>query len=454
MRRAENVWGFIGGGGAKIEYVINEAGDSHVLHPSVVKRVIITDKEEGAVFRVFDNSSFKEIEVDLGTQTLMVEIHFQGQPQSMLAQLRFVSDVDPLPPLQWISEEQVPVYQAIIAKHVEHRNKEIAQHNAEIEKEGDFITVYHDQGDSVSMQIKTQGRAAFSVDKGPRAMRSATLKDEDEVYCISSIIIVLYTCNMDSSCEKWSINRMVNEVFLKTKAHTILSKSRNHNSVAVTNQLRRWLPFCKELARKSKFFTEDECPLFVPNSLNGDLRIKWMNKHAPNIFAFVKDWLKSGEKNSAIVEAEVARPSMTMKEWLAQREKDTSSQQATTTSIIGTQQQDHEEDDTSADATKSTLGVVDLVRIQTLTSMAERDMDESQKKKMQRHFQVLSFTYHYYYDHGSLTYSHGRPSRRISSHTSVISRDWSTSSKKWVLSFSGCRAWTRVSTKICRKWMP
>jgi hypothetical protein len=179
LRRSENWWSLIGGG--KVKYAINEEGDSHFLQPSFMKRVIVTDKEEDILYRVFDPSDLKETVIDIARQSVIVEIHFPGQPRSMMAQLQIDSDADTLPPLQWIFEDENLMFQAIIMKHEQDRNEEILQHNPDIEREGDFITVYRDQGDSVSMQIKTQGRAAFSVDKGPRAMRSATLSDEDEV---------------------------------------------------------------------------------------------------------------------------------------------------------------------------------------------------------------------------------------------------------------------------------
>lgn len=89
----------------------------------------------------------------------------------------------------------------------------------------------------------------------------------------------------------------------------------------------------------------------------------------------------------------------------------------------------------------------DLVRLQTLTAMAEGDADEPQKKKMQRCFQVLSFMVMII---TKADYVIGRPSRRISLHTREISKDWSTFSKKWGQFSSGCRAWTKVSTKISR----
>jgi hypothetical protein len=88
----------------------------------------------------------------------------------------------------------------------------------------------------------------------------------------------------------------------------------------------------------------------------------------------------------------------------------------------------------------------DLVRLQTLTAMAEGDADEPQKKKMQRSFQVPSFMVMIITKADSVIC---RASHRISLHTRGILKDWSTFSKKWGQFSSGCNAWTKISTKIC-----
>ncbi len=74
------------------------------------------------------------------------------------------------------------------------------------DRASDFVAVY---GDSPSVSVKTQGRAPHSIDRGPRAQRSATLDERDEVFCIGVAIIVLYTCNAPGAYDKWSINRVV-----------------------------------------------------------------------------------------------------------------------------------------------------------------------------------------------------------------------------------------------------
>ncbi len=383
LKHTDNWWGFIGG---KVEYVQNESGERQYLHPSIMKQVIITDELDTTLFHIIESTSLEETTLDIGAHVMMVEVQFPGQMHTMVAQLSIASVSEPLKPLEWLSED---VFKAVISKHNENRRNELSEFG--IEFHYDFITVYH-HGD-ISTSLKTQGRAAFSIDKGPRALRSATLKDDDEVLCIGTVIIVLYTCNADGSYEKWSINRIVNEIFKKTKAYSVLSKSRKNNNVAVTNQLRRWLPFCKDIARKTNFFNDDECPVFTADPQNTDLRIKWMNKHAPKIFDFVKEWLKSGEKNSEILEPEVSGHTQitTMKEWYEQRLKDiiieTSSPvvQTQTSSIVAGS---FAEDDKLQNNLNATLQVVDEVRIQMLTNMFEKGKDDKHKKKMQNHFQV------------------------------------------------------------------
>jgi hypothetical protein len=69
------------------------------------------------------------------------------------------------------------------------------------------------------------------------------------------------------------------------------------------------------LAKKSKFFSTEQCPTFLPNPQNTDLRIKWMNKRGPAVFEFVKEWIRGGEKSGDII-AET-NPSIPIKEWYA-----------------------------------------------------------------------------------------------------------------------------------------
>ena len=79
-----------------------------------------------------------------------------------------------------------------------------------------------------------------------------------------------------------------------------------------------------------------------------------MNKHAPNIFSFVKDWLKRGEKNSDIIEPELSRESMTLKEWYTQRDFSTQSTQLQ----LQTSQEQEDDDPPPHDNTSATLSVV------------------------------------------------------------------------------------------------
>ncbi len=219
-------------------------------------------------------------------------------------------------------------------------------------------------------------------------MRSATLKSEDEVLCIGVALVVLYISNKDSVYEKWSLNRVANEIFMNTKAYTVLCKSRGNNNMAVTNQLRRWLPFCRELAKKSRFFSTEQCPIFESTPKNTDLRIKWMNKRAPAVFEFVKQWITGGEKTDEIIDDVESVP---IKEWYVQRLKTINDMESPMTmSSFGTvQDMTISPTDDEAEVTmNASINVIDLVRVQNLTVMSENGMDEAQKKKTQRLFQV------------------------------------------------------------------
>ena len=387
MKQSEKWWGFVG---EKISYVKNEMGDTDVLNPMFVKNSMVTDKDVGAQFyRLTDDSTSSFIEIE--PNTVLLDLEIPGYPRVVLIQI-FENKTS----LFWMTEEETLTYKSLIAVHSKVRTSEIQQHffNASmlVENNKDFITVYTD-APSITSQVKTQGRAPYSIDKGPRAVRSATLKQDDEVFCISVAIVVLYTCNADGAYDKWSLNRIANEFYRNTKAFDILCKSRGNNNLAVTNQLRRWLPFCRELAKRSRFFSTEQCPFFSPTPQNTDMRIKWMNKRGPAVFEFIKEWIEGGEKSSAIISGGEA--SMPIKEWYVQRLKyinEVSSPsfcnstmshfQSAPVMMQGSLHEDSEMD--------TSINVIDLIRVQTLTTMAEKGKDEAQKKKTQRLFQSLA----------------------------------------------------------------
>lgn len=66
-----------------------------------------------------------------------------------------------------------------------------------------------------------------------------------------------------------------------------------------------------------------------------------------------QDWLKRGEKNSDIIESELSRESMTLKEWYTRRDSSTQSTQLQLQSS-----HEVEDDDPSLDNTSATLSVV------------------------------------------------------------------------------------------------
>ena len=340
------------------------------------------------------------------------------------------------------------IYRRAIAQHDATRRREISEFlsrskNLKIEKPektSDFITVFG-QENKIMSQMKIQGRAPCSIDKGPRSTRSPLLTKDEEVFGISTAIIIMYAFNMDHGYSKWSINRVFSMVFQKTKANALLLKKRNFEQAKVNGQVRRWMPFFKLLSEKSKFFTLDTCPVFEPTDHHGTMRGLWMNKMAPHIFHFVKDWIKEGERVCNIIEdKEVLVPNQSMKEWFEMRRKEfdalltsPDSLSNTTTTTIHHQQHNlknigntaqvggngqklqlsssFSDDHTMEDAASAhevivkksplltgeykkitqTLHVLDLVRIQTLSDMTSQGKSDELKRKAQAQFMVGSF---------------------------------------------------------------
>jgi hypothetical protein len=149
------------------------------------------------------------------------------------------------------------------------------------------------------------------------------------------------------------------------------------------------------LAKKTSFFSADEeCPIFIAIQQKTDLRIKWMNKLAPGICKFIKEWISQGGKTDKILRSDF--PSMVMKEWYGQNLKQINE---LTTPVMGTNKYHFRTApstsastvvaDDAADqepaATNTTLSVIDHIRVQMLTN----DGSEVEKKKLQRNFEVL-----------------------------------------------------------------
>lgn len=375
-------------GGKKIEFE-----DSTPLHPSAIMQILVTDTVDKTPFYVMQSEENYQL-FEINPTTIIVEVKIADT--SCLGHIQFETGN---PTLFWVTEH-APIFKRLLEVHDQFRKHEISQHlmskSIDVDYAGDFISVYN-LTPSVSVNVKTQGRAPYSIDKAPRASRSATLKEHDEVYCISVAIIVLYTSNADDAYEKWSINRVVNDIFKKTKAYSMLSISRSHKEIAVTNQLRRWLPFCKELAKKTSFFSVDEeGPIFIANPQKTDVRIKWMNKLTPGICKFIKEWISQGEKTDKILRSEF--PSMMMKQWFGQNLKQINE---LTTPVMGTNKYHFRTAPSTSTSSmvvydvvdrapmpiNTTLSVIDHIRVQMLTN----DGSEAEKKKLQRNFEVSFF---------------------------------------------------------------
>lgn len=406
-RLSNNVWKFVGG---KVQYVSNQAGDCQILHPSIVKRVMVTDQGAKTPFQFFNQQTQELVRVlDIEPMTLLIEVGC-SDVNTHVAFLQIpVEEREPLRPLFWINEEEVEIYKKAISLHIEYRKHMITQYmtakTMRLERCSDFITHFTGTS-SITAHVKTQGRAHFSVDKAPRSTRSVSLSPQVEIDCICTMLVILYSCHEERSYKKWSITKIVYEIFKRTKAYNLLLKYRPENEELVMNQMRRWFPFCKVLAKESNFFSTSECPVFIAEAQNTHLRIKWMNKIARPIFEGMKDWIQEGERSQTIFAQDDAHSTTTVKEWYNVRRKefdDLTSPSTGKTSYhfqtvpVKEAEEEEEMNDSTPNPllddckqTTEVMKAIELVRTQTLTRLLSHSSDKVQQKKVQQQFQALA----------------------------------------------------------------
>lgn len=410
-RLSNNLWKFVGG---KVQYVSNQAGDCQIMHPSIVKRVIVTDQGAKTPFQFFNQQTQELVRVlEIEPMTLLIEVGC-SDVNTHVAFLQIpAEDSEPLKPLFWIAEEEVDIYKKALSLHIDFRKHEISQYMASkamrLDRCSDFITHFTGTS-SITAHVKTQGRAHFSVDKAPRSTRSVSLPPQVEIDSICTMLVILYSCHEERSYKKWSITKIVFEIFKRTKAYQVLLKYRPENDELVMNQMRRWFPFCKVLAKESDFFSTAECPVFVAEAQNTHMRIKWMNKIARPIFEGMKEWIKEGERSQMIIQDDEGGDS-TVKEWYNVRRKefdDLTSPSTGKTSYhfqtVSCKEDEMEEEEPEEDADSSTpnpllddckqttevMKAIELVRTQTLTRLLGQSNDKVQQKRVQQQFQALA----------------------------------------------------------------
>jgi hypothetical protein len=385
-----------------IEYADNVESGNQTLHPTLIKRIMVTDHLVPTTFHIFNAQTKKFVRnFEIQQQIIVFEVEFpHSLGETHIAYFDIPTNAQAKSIMYWIeNKEDALLYKQALAIHEEFRSNEIAKflkaNNIVMDHAYDFVTHFA-ANPSITANVKTQGRAPFSVDKAPRSARSAALKMDVEVACVGIILGILHSCNEDHVYTKWSINKTVYEVFKKTKAYDNLLQFRMDANDLVINQMRRWFPFCKLLAARSNFFSCDECPDFGEEHDISHLRPKWMRKLGPLIFDFMKEWIRNGEKAKDFITI-ISEEDLTLRQWYEGHKKEidglvTPSVRSGQLPVImdaeGTSPPSPLDDECQMMA--EAMKAIDMVRVQTLTKICKQENGEAKTRKAQRQFQALA----------------------------------------------------------------
>ena len=162
--------------------------------------------------------------------------------------------------LVWPGGLEMQALACYIQQHAQRRQHDLAaafEQYAVLMEPADFVLAFYADPvtfPSVVSTVKLNGRPSFSADKGPRLARSPSLTEEEELHGIFALILVLRAVHHHIPLDQWSINTPTQTLFAQTKIYRIILEIRTDHS-AVVGQLRRWLPFCKMLGKKTALFT-------------------------------------------------------------------------------------------------------------------------------------------------------------------------------------------------------
>ena len=357
---------------------------------------------------------------------------------------------------RWLSPKAMET-QALgcyIRKHQQIRMRDLSlafqQHAIPMEPQDFVLTFYTEDAlgfPTAASTIRMHGRPSFSIEKAPRIPKSPPLLEDEEVHGMFTLLIILCTIHRHIPIDQWTINMQVSAissfcsmrsdhiiyvqvqvVFFQTDICATLLKTRTDH-VAVLAQIRRWLAFCKALAKKSNLFTlPPEDRPFVADHQLSENRLKCMNRKGAILWAKMSEWLQNGERAPshyplAPQSSAAPTPAAPAKDWIdAVLLKHTSSHQqeellvssdgststspstlmsppllpsdiTTTSRLFRWGNNANEELQGIIRESKNDLQFIDEMRVRVLTALTANEAAVPRIKKAQKCFEVLAIAF-------------------------------------------------------------
>lgn len=234
-----------------------------------------------------------------------------------------VNDIFHNKPAAWIldAERVAVVGEKIREQHVL-ITEALAGDTAEKTQKGEylphFITVHNSQP---PLSIKRfAGRPKFSIDRTGRPFRSKALPPSDEAGCIFALIACLWTMFSPPGIESsWSVDTTVLRLFGETRAGKIMAKWRG-DGLPMASQLRRWLPFSKQLVLCTSYFERDWSDELVETFEGVHQKPQWIQSRGMDVAALMRGWLRDGKTASSLFDdCDVSNAFLSAHEWMCER---------------------------------------------------------------------------------------------------------------------------------------
>jgi hypothetical protein len=204
------------------------------------------------------------------------------------------------------------------------------------------------------------------------------------------LLIILYTVHRHVPVDQWTANAQafaplsfffgggrllravqVQGLFAQTDICRVLSQTRTEPH-AILGQIRRWLVFCKFLAKQSNLFRHSPSDAIFTQQDMSHTKVKWMNKRGFALWAMMQKWIRDGEMSPEETDLKA-------EDWATADLSPFSSPTAPT-----------ESEELVRRASKEDIVCVEDMRIRTLTALSHADAPPSKLAKTQQCFQASS----------------------------------------------------------------
>ena len=204
----------------------------------------------------------------------------------------------------------------IIERHMRITDFLRSDHVSNGEYLADFITVYDTP---TPLSIKTfAGRPKFSIDRTVRPFRSKALPPSEESNIMFALIACLWTMYPPPGIEtSWSVDTTVLRLFSETHAAGTMARWRR-DGLPIASQLRRWLPFCKQLVLATSYFSK-ALPRDEGTFAGVHQKEPWIRSRATEVIRLTRMWLDDGMKAALLFNDTSVGDFVTAHEWMSNR---------------------------------------------------------------------------------------------------------------------------------------